>query len=266
MAIPAHSLLIHTAAFALATSGAVGGALLTGVGPAHADDPPGNNGVVKIIGLGDIDDIPENNPHQGCSFGIEWYDFDAGAEIVSQLTVELWSPTEGHSLVVDGPMSVEVGGDAATGGTDLDGRAMYMLTLVGDPHPQQGFHVKITVNTPGSIGNDTKSKVLWFNECVPPPTETETPTETPETPTGSLTPNPGGSGTPTPSIVPPTNVPPTIVPEPGGPVPSVVDAGVEPAASDEWASKGVGALLIVLGVSLGVAVARARRTRGEHQH
>ena len=32
-------------------------------------------------------------------------------------------------------------------------------------HPQQGYHVKLKVYAPGSIGKDTKYKVFWVTGC-----------------------------------------------------------------------------------------------------
>ena len=32
-------------------------------------------------------------------------------------------------------------------------------------HPQQGFHVKVRINAPGSIGKDTKYKTFWVTGC-----------------------------------------------------------------------------------------------------
>lgn len=97
-----------------------GGLALMSIQSAAADDPAGSNGTIKIVGHGDIDSVPDNNPHQGCTLGIEWYGFDEG-DITSTVTFQLWAPTRGD-LAVDGDQTVTVGGDAAGGGTDLDGR------------------------------------------------------------------------------------------------------------------------------------------------
>jgi hypothetical protein len=39
-------------------------------------------------------------------------------------------------------------------------------------HPNQGFHVKLTINAEGSQGADVKHKVFWVTECIPSPTTT----------------------------------------------------------------------------------------------
>ena len=168
-------------------------------------DPGGNNGTVKIAPLGEMDGIPNNSPHPGCTFQVEWYGFDEGDDIVSTVGFAMHSPTKDVGLSVAGDTSVFVGGDPASGaGTDtgLDGTEVYTLSFDGEPHPQQGYHVKLTVHTPRSHGNDSKTKVFWVEPCQPtseggtggvteeddetPGTDTETPgtdTETPGTDT-----------------------------------------------------------------------------------
>lgn len=140
-------------------------------GPARATtDPPGNNGTVKIAEHGDLDGAPDNDPHVGCSFDVEWYGFDQGPDIISLVTFEMQAPTDGVALDVAGPTAVFVGGDPATGAgtpTGLDGRETYVLAFHGEPHAQQGYHVKLTVHTPGSKGADKKSKVFWVEGCDP---------------------------------------------------------------------------------------------------
>lgn len=131
-------------------------------------DPAGNNGTVKIAPLGEIDGIPNNSPHPGCTFQVEWYGFDEGADIISTVSFAMHAPTKDVGLGVAGNTSVPVGGDPASGaGTDtgLDGTEAYTLSFDGEPHPKQGYHVKLTIATPQSNGNDTKSKVFWVAPC-----------------------------------------------------------------------------------------------------
>lgn len=131
-------------------------------------DPLGNNGTVKIAPYGDIDGIPDNTPHPGCSFQVEWYGFDAGPDILSTVTFEMQSPTEDVTVSGTSPSQVFVGEDPATGaGTDsgLDAVQTYTLSFDGAPQEQQGYHVKLTVETPSSLGEDNKSKVFWVENC-----------------------------------------------------------------------------------------------------
>lgn len=137
---------------------------------AGAQDPAGNNGTVKIITPGESDRIPDNDPHPGCSVGVEWYGFDAGSDVVSTVNFTMQAPTADATVSVDGPLRVPVGGDAASGAgtaTGLDARETYTLCFAGTPHPKQGYHVKVTVATPRSLGNDTKTKVFWVEPCAP---------------------------------------------------------------------------------------------------
>ena len=131
-------------------------------------DPAGNNGTVKIAPYGDVDSIPNNTPHPGCQFQIEWYGFDEGADIVSTVTFAMQAPTDDVALSGTSPSTVFVGGDPATGaGTDtgFDGVQDYTLAFDGEPHAQQGYHVKLTINTPDSQGADVKHKVFWVEPC-----------------------------------------------------------------------------------------------------
>jgi hypothetical protein len=175
--------------FSFVRAGAVvAGVALAGFAAAPAfatgnGDPAGNNGTIKIVEHGETDEIPNNDPHVGCKLDIEWYGFDEGEDIISKVSFELQAPTLDGELTVDGPAEVFVGEDPASGaGTDdgLDGREPYTLHSTGVAHPKQGYHVKVTVNTPGSKGSDKKSKVFWFQNCEGgEPNEEPTPTTTP---------------------------------------------------------------------------------------
>ena len=62
-----------------------------------------------------------------------------------------------------------IGGDAAGGGTDLDGTLLEDLSgpidASGATAHQQGFHIRLTVEARGSIGSMTKHKVFWVDNC-----------------------------------------------------------------------------------------------------
>ena len=135
--------------------------------PASAD-PPGNNGTVKISGV-EMDSVPNNQPHVGCDFFIEWFNFDEG--VSSTVTFAMHAPTADVGLSGTDPSVVPLSGDPA------GGSQAYTLEFDGLPHPVQGYHVKLTVNTPGSIGADKKHKVFWVEGCgdeIPPePSNTE---------------------------------------------------------------------------------------------
>jgi hypothetical protein len=150
---------------------AVTGLILSASGvapPAFAGpaDPPGNNGIVKIDDL-PFDDLPNNEPHVGCTFQVDFYGFDEG-DLFANVTFTVQPPTgSGETLLTD---TVFIGEDPAGGGTDLDASETYTLDFSGfQPHPQQGFHIKLTVNAEGSQGADTKHKVFWVSGCPPKP-------------------------------------------------------------------------------------------------
>ena len=257
------------------------GLALMSIQSAAADDPAGSNGTIKIVGHGEIDSVPDNNPHQGCTLGVEWYGFDEG-DLTSTVTFQLWAPTRGD-LTVDGDRTVSVGGDAAGGGRDLDGREFYTMHPAAAPHAQQGFHVKITVSTPGARRTETKSKVIWVQGCDPS-TPAPTPTTTPTTPTTiPTTPSTTSTTTPTtPTPTAPGGVVPTPTPTaPGGvvtngdqvpsagkvPMPTTVEAGLVSAPDDAaGAPAGVGRALTLAGAALvlggGLLAGGAARRRG----
>jgi hypothetical protein len=174
----------------------VGGVALAAVigaaGPAGAQaGPPGDNGTVKIDGV-EFDDHPNNQPHVGCEFQVDFYGFDEG-ELFADVTFEAIEPTgQVEPLLQD--EDIDIGEDDNSGGgseAGLDASETYDLTdaLAGiTPHPEQGWHVKLTVHADGSIGADTKFKVFWVSGCeVPPTTSTSSSTTTTTKPDGSST-------------------------------------------------------------------------------
>ena len=126
-------------------------------------DPKGNNGTVKIDGVA-FDDAPNNEPHVGCSFQVDFYGYDQG-DLNATVTFEGQAPTGGGTLLTD---TIAIGEDAASGGTDLDASRTYDLSAAlanVTPQPNQGDHVKLTVNADGSQGADVKHKVFWVSGC-----------------------------------------------------------------------------------------------------
>jgi hypothetical protein len=159
---------------------------------ASAQNPPGNNGTIKIDGV-EFDTHPDNEPHVGCVFQVDFYGFDEG-ELFADVTFEVWPPTGPMVTILED--TVFIGEDDNSGGgseAGLDAEETYDLSLLlpgFEQHPQQGWHVKLTINADGSQGADLKHKVFWVTGCeVPPPTTTTTTTTTvpPTTTTESTT-------------------------------------------------------------------------------
>jgi hypothetical protein len=81
----------------------------------------------------------------------------------------VWPPTGDRELLLQD--SVFIGEDDNSGGGStegLDATVTYDLspllkTYMAD---NQGFHIKLKINAPGSIGKDTKYKVFWVQECA----------------------------------------------------------------------------------------------------
>jgi hypothetical protein len=180
--LPVLLMVVGTALFVFAAIG----------GPVSAD-PPGNNGTIKVDGV-EFDNHPDNEPHVGCTFQIDFYGFDKG-DLNAFVTFESQPPTDPafKTLLTD---TVFIGEDDNSGGGSeegLDASETYTLDFTGfTPHDIQGFHVKLTINAEGSQGADVKHKVFWVTGCVPttttsPPPTTTTPTSPPVTTTTTTT-------------------------------------------------------------------------------
>lgn len=207
-------------------------ALLAVAAPAAAQNPPGNNGTVKVDAE-PFDNHPDNQPHVGCNFQVDFYGFDADPNLDADVIFELHPPTAAdQTMSVSGDTTPFIGGgDNAGGGSEagLDASVPYTLSFTGEPHAQQGYHVKLTIHAPGMQGADVKHKVFWVTGCE-----------------GQLTGNP--------PTTPPTN-PPVLdqqgQPRPreatqagaGGPVTRVPDTATGSAAD-------VGALTLLAGLAL----------------
>ena len=146
-----------------------GGVWLLGGLAVAAPNPPGNNGTIKVDDQ-PFDDLPNNEPHVGCTFQIDFYGYDEG-DLNADVTFEAQPPTQrpgGGSQVLLHD-TVFIGEDDNSGGgseAGLDASETYTLDLAGiTPHPVQGFHVKLTIHADGSQGADTKYKVFWVTGC-----------------------------------------------------------------------------------------------------
>ncbi len=156
---------------AAATAGVVV-AVLAGALPSAAD-PQGNNGTIKIDDVV-FDDHPNNEPHVGCEFQVDFYGFDQG-DFFAEVIFEAHPPTTragGNQVLLTD--SVFIGEDSNAGGgstAGLDASETYTLSFAGiTPHPKQGFHVKLTIHADDPEGGaDVKHKVFWVQDCPKPP-------------------------------------------------------------------------------------------------
>jgi LPXTG-motif cell wall-anchored protein len=108
-------------------------------------------------------------------FQVDFYGFDEG-DLVADVTFESHPPTGPRQVLLTD--EVFIGEDDNAGGgsqAGLDASATYTLDFAGiQPHPNQGFHVKLTVHADGSQGADTKHKVFWVTGCAAGTTTTTT--------------------------------------------------------------------------------------------
>ncbi len=152
----------------VAVLAACGTLLTTGVAAVTTDAAvaaPGNNGVVKIDGI-PFDSYPDNEPHVGCTFQVDFYNYEQG-NLNASVRFTAQPPTGKSVLLVAD--NIFIGEDAAGGGTDVDAQETYDLSTALKlymAHPNQGYHVKLKVNAPSSIGKDTKYKTFWVTGCA----------------------------------------------------------------------------------------------------
>ncbi len=183
-------------------------------GQADPPGPPGTNGEVKIDGTA-FDDHPDNEPHVGCDFQVDFTNFDAGQS--AHVEFALQSPTLAPGSNQNSAANILLTADVVM---DENGEAdeTYNLATALDesdatPQGNQGFHVKLTITSDGLPGNGTKFKVFWVECEVPtPPSSSTTTTSTTSTSTTSTT-------------APPTTAPPTTAP----PAPPAPQAPAPPA-------------------------------------
>ena len=152
----------------------IGALVWSTAGPAAA--APGNNGTVKVDREA-FDDLPNNEPHVSCVFQIDFYGYDEG-QLFASASFELDPPT-GHMTPLLSRTGIFIGEDSAAGGgstAGLDASETFDLSTAiaasGEPpHPQQGWHVGLTVHADGSRGADVKHKEFWVSDCggYPPP-------------------------------------------------------------------------------------------------
>lgn len=132
--------------------------------------PAGNNGTVKINNETVEDDSGVGSePHlNSCTVNVRWYGFDEGARD-STVTFVSQSPTADSQLVSPiGPQDADFVAPARVDGNTVSNEESYTLSFTGAPDAQ-GYHVKATVYTDGSQGNNTKSKVFWLpSSCATP--------------------------------------------------------------------------------------------------
>jgi hypothetical protein len=130
--------------------------------PGDSTKPPGNNGTVKVDGR-EFDTHPDNEPHPGCDFQIDFYGYDEG-DLTADIFFTLQAPSGSGPLA--SRTDIFIGEDPAGGGTDLDAEEYFDLSAAlaasgASQHPIQGYHIKLTVHAEGSIGADVKHKVFW---------------------------------------------------------------------------------------------------------
>lgn len=176
--------------------------------------PGGNNGTIKIDKTLLVDSKKvdhANHPHVTCTFALSFFGYDTGTDSV-QVSFTAQPPSGKFTSVqtTQGPGSFNFTVANRTGGSQLDSSNTYALDVSGlKQQPQQGYHIKVTVDVTSSLGSDEKYKVFWYRPCSSGGGGSTTTTTTTTLPTTTTTTLP----TTTPTTLPPTTT--TTVPGSG---------------------------------------------------
>lgn len=164
-------------------------------------NPKGSNGTIKIDGVdadGFFDGHPNNEPHiGGCVFQTDFYGFDEGD--IAEIGFRLWPPSGMKTPLVvfgftadpaNGPfddglglhpvavsadgtrlVNIDVGGDGAGGGIDIDNQ-IYVVLDLPDTDPgaggRHGYHVRADAEITSGKKTIKKTKVFWVSgDCEP---------------------------------------------------------------------------------------------------
>ncbi len=137
-----------------------------GNGNGDGNAATGNRGTVKIKTPGEDAFPPANRPHPGCDFEVHVYNAPSTG---ASLEFTLHPPTAGPSVTrsISGLTVAEPGDGLVHSGYE----AFNLVALFGsaldgvEPHPQHGYHVKLTLtwdDGPQAPGN-RKHKVFWLD-------------------------------------------------------------------------------------------------------
>ena len=146
--------------------GAVALLSLAATVPAVAANPPGNNGTVKVDSQ-EFDTLPDNEPHAGCIFQVDFYGFDAGA-LYATATFAVITSGDDIPVLTDHAF---IGEDSNAGGGSVTGIDQQQTYNLGDElyahDTGKGVHVRLTVHADGATNADTKYKTFWAMGCQP---------------------------------------------------------------------------------------------------
>jgi hypothetical protein len=122
---------------------------------------------------------------------------------------------------------------------------VYRLDFTGvTAHPQQGYHVKVTIRADGSQGADTKHKVFWVQPCPASTTTTSSSSSTTTATTATTTTTAPGTSPTTPAVVGGS----TATPEVGTEV--LGEQLVRPETALPRTGSGIAGLLLLAGFAL----------------
>jgi hypothetical protein len=125
----------------------------------EAGDP--NRGSVKVRSTGQEATTPRHEPKPGCEFWLHFHGFDADESRAFSLYA--WSPTGDGQQVYAGTVTLEQARGNGYSAIYPSGRGLALEDLRSDawpqgyePHPQQGWHLRLEVDGP-------KHKMFWID-------------------------------------------------------------------------------------------------------
>lgn len=118
-----------------------------------------NSGTIKVAQVGSGTE-PNNEPHPGCTFRVDFYGFRAGT---LALTISAISPTGDGTLATD---SVTISRDARGSRYQTSRTYDVSSALAGYTAAQQGYHLRVDAKRTDSNGQGSKTKVFWL-DCAP---------------------------------------------------------------------------------------------------
>lgn len=161
-----------------------------GSGTGGSDRPPGNNGTVKVDEFS-TDPGQDNDPHVSCGFSVNFYGYDGGPQTAT-IYVTPVAPTAGghtYSTSTSWDVGTRTGGDQFDRSVSVTGADLASALSGVTPQTQQGYHLRLEVEVPGSPAapSDDKYKVFWMAPCATSPGAS--PAAVPASTTTSTTPS-----------------------------------------------------------------------------
>lgn len=139
----------------------------SGNGGNGSNQPPGNNGTVKVDEY-TVDSGQDNDPHVACGFTVSFYGYDGTQTQYATINVTPVAPTSGGSSFTtqtSWTVPSRTSGDQLDRQVEISGGELAPHLSGVTPQANQGYHLRLEVEVTGSQGSDDKYKVFWMQPC-----------------------------------------------------------------------------------------------------